>query len=64
MHIQEHIITNLPVFDIKDTSEKILEFFQDHYLFPYCHIGRWKVFRFISEIDADGLLPDSKIERL
>lgn len=62
MHIQEHIITNLPVFDIKDTSEKILEFFQDT---TYSHIAILEDGRFLglfSEIDADGLLPDSKIE--
>lgn len=62
MHIQEHIITNLPVFDIKDTSEKILEFFQDT---TYSHIAILEDGRFLglfSEIDANGLLPDSKIE--
>lgn len=62
MHIQEHIITNLPVFDIKDTSEKILEFFQDT---TYSHIAILEDGRFLglfSEIDADGLMPDSKIE--
>ena len=62
MHIQEHIITNLPVFDIKDTSEKILEFFQDT---TYSHIAILEDGRFLglfSEIDVDGLLPDSKIE--
>lgn len=62
MHIQEHIITNLPVFDIKDTSEKILGFFQDT---TYSHIAILEDGRFLglfSEIDADGLLPDSKIE--
>ncbi|APA64872.1 CBS domain-containing protein [Maribacter sp. 1_2014MBL_MicDiv] len=62
MHIEEHIITNLPVFDIKDTSEKILEFFQDT---TYSHIAILEDGRFLglfSEIDADGLLPDSKIE--
>ncbi|WP_430427746.1 acetoin utilization protein acuB [Maribacter litoralis] len=62
MHIQEHIITNLPVFDIKDTSEKILEFFHDT---TYSHIAILEEGRFLglfSEIDADGLMPDSKIE--
>ncbi|MDO6471351.1 CBS domain-containing protein [Maribacter sp. 1_MG-2023] len=62
MHIQEHIITNLPVFDIKDTTEKILEFFQDS---TYSHIAILEEGRFLglfSEIDADGLQPDAKIE--
>lgn len=62
MHIQEHIITNLPVFDIKDTSEKILEFFHDT---TYSHIAILEDGRFLglfSEIDAEGLMPDSKIE--
>jgi len=62
MHIQEHIITNLPVFDIKDTSEKVLDFFHDT---TYSHIAILEDGRFLglfSEIDADGLLADSKIE--
>ena len=62
MHIQEHIITNLPVFDIKETTEKLLEFFQDT---TYSHIAILEDGRFLglfSEIDADGLLPESKIE--
>ncbi|MGO4918334.1 CBS domain-containing protein [Maribacter spongiicola] len=62
MDIQEHIITNLPVFDIKDTTEKVLEFFQDS---TYSHVAILDDGRFLglfSENDADGLQPDAKID--
>ncbi|MDP5060400.1 MAG: CBS domain-containing protein, partial [Maribacter sp.] len=62
MNIQEHIITNLPVFDIKDTTEKVVEFFQDS---TYSHVAILDDGRFLglfSENDADGLQPDAKID--
>lgn len=62
MDIQEHIIANLPVFDIKDTTEKVLEFFQDS---TYSHVAILDDGRFLglfSENDADGLQPDAKID--
>lgn len=62
MDIQEHIITNLPVFDIKDTTEKVVEFFQDS---TYSHVAILDDGRFLglfSENDADGLQPDAKID--
>jgi CBS domain containing-hemolysin-like protein len=62
MDIQEHIITNLPVFDIKDTTEKVLEFFQDS---TYSHVAILDDGRFLglfSENDADGLQPGAKID--
>ncbi|APQ17890.1 CBS domain-containing protein [Maribacter hydrothermalis] len=62
MQIQEHIITNIPVFEIKATFEKILQFFQDT---TYSHIAIVEEGRFLgvfSENDADVLLPETKIE--
>jgi len=62
MHIQEHIITTIPVFEIKDTFEKVLEFFQDT---TYSHIAVVEEGRFLgvfSENDSDVLLPETKIE--
>tara|TARA_R110002051_G_scaffold66515_11_gene120489 strand:+ start:1946 stop:2602 length:657 start_codon:yes stop_codon:yes gene_type:complete len=62
MHIQEHIITNIPVFEIKDTFEKVLQFFQDT---TYSHVAIVEEGRFLgvfSENDADVLLPETKIE--
>ena len=62
MHIQEHIITTIPVFEIKDTFEKVLEFFQDT---TYSHLAVVEEGRFLgvfSENDAEALLPDAKIE--
>tara|TARA_R110000823_G_scaffold21091_1_gene63862 strand:+ start:831 stop:1487 length:657 start_codon:yes stop_codon:yes gene_type:complete len=63
MHIQEHIITTIPVFEIKDTFEKVLEFFQDT---TYSHVAIVEEGRFLgvfSEIDAEALLPETKIEK-
>lgn len=62
MHIQEHIIANIPVFDISDTFEKVLEFFQET---TYSHIAIIENGRYLgvfSENDADVLLPETKIE--
>jgi CBS domain containing-hemolysin-like protein len=62
MHIQEHIITTIPVFEIKDTFEKVLDFFQDT---TYSHVAIVEEGRFLgvfSENDAEALLPDTKIE--
>ncbi|TLP82224.1 CBS domain-containing protein [Maribacter sp. ACAM166] len=62
MHIQEHIITNIPVFEIKDTFGKVLEFFHDT---TYSHIAIVEEGRFLgvfSENDSEALLPESKIE--
>jgi len=62
MHIQEHIITTIPVFEIKDTFEKVLDFFQDT---TYSHVAVVEEGRFLgvfSENDAEALLPDAKIE--
>jgi CBS domain containing-hemolysin-like protein len=62
MHIQEHIITNIPVFEIKDTFEKVLQFFQDT---TYSHVAIVEEGRFLgvfSKNDADVLLPETKIE--
>ena len=62
MHIQEHIIANIPVFDISDTFEKVLEFFQET---TYSHIAIIENGRYLgvfSENDVDVLLPETKIE--
>ncbi|SEL50076.1 CBS domain-containing protein [Maribacter orientalis] len=62
MHIQEHVITTIPVFEIKDTFEKVLEFFQDT---TYSHVAIVEEGRFLgvfSEIDAEVLLPGTRIE--
>lgn len=64
MHIQEHIITTIPIFKIEDTFEKVLEFFRDT---TYTHVAIVEEGRFIglfSENDSDGLLPETHIETL
>jgi len=63
MYIQEHIITTIPVFEIKDTFEKVLEFFKDT---TYSHVAIVEEGRFLgvfSENDAEALLPETKIEK-
>lgn len=64
MHIQEHIITTIPIFKIEDTFEKVLEFFRDT---TYSHVAIQQEGRFlglISENNTDNLLPETKIETL
>lgn len=64
MHIQEHIITTIPIFKIEDTFEKVLEFFRDT---TYTHVAIVEEGRFIglfSENDSDDLLPETHIETL
>lgn len=62
MNIQEHIITTIPVFEIVDTFEKVLQFFQDT---TYSHVTIVEEGRFLglfSENDTDNLSPETKIE--
>lgn len=64
MHIQEHIITTIPIFKIDDTFEKVLEFFRDT---TYTHVAIVEEGRFLglfSENDSDDLLPETYIETL
>ncbi|MGC1515103.1 MAG: CBS domain-containing protein [Maribacter sp.] len=62
MHIQEHIITTLPVFEITDTFEKVLTFFRDT---TFSHVAITENGRFLglfSENDVDTILPETKID--
>lgn len=62
MHIQEHIITTIPIFKVEDTFEKVLEFFRDT---TYSHVAIVEQGRFlglIPENSTDHLLPETKIE--
>ena len=62
MHIQEHIITNIPIFKIEDNFEKVLEFFQDT---TYSHVAIIEEGRFLgvfSKNEAEAPLPKTKIE--
>lgn len=62
MHIQKHIITNLPVFNIDDTFEKVLDFFKDS---TYSHVAIVEKGRFLgvfSENDIDALDAKEKID--
>ena len=62
MHIQEHIITTLPVFDIKDTFKKVLTFFRDT---TFSHVAITENGRFLglfSENDVDTILPETTID--
>lgn len=62
MHIQKHIITNIPVFTINDSFEKVLEFFKDN---TYSHIAITEQGRFLgvfSENDIETIDVTSKID--
>jgi CBS domain containing-hemolysin-like protein len=62
MHIQEHIITNIPIFKIEDNFEKVLEFFQGT---TYSHVAIIEEGRFLgvfSKNEAEAPLPKTKIE--
>ena len=62
MHIQKHIITNLPVFNIDDTFGKVLDFFKDS---TYSHIAIVEKGRFLgvfSENDIDAIDAKEKID--
>jgi len=62
MHIQKHIITTIPVFTVKDSFEKILEFFKDS---TYSHIAITEHGRFLgvfSENDIETIDATSKID--
>ena len=62
MHIQKHIITNLPVFNIDDSFGKVLDFFKDS---TYSHIAIVEKGRFLgvfSENDIDAIDAKEKID--
>lgn len=62
MQIQKHIITTIPVFDIGDTFEKVLDFFKES---TYSHIAIVEGGRFLgvfSENDADAIGTDEKLD--
>ncbi len=62
MHIQKHIITNIPVFTVEDTFEKVLEFFKES---TYSHIAITEKGRFLgvfSENDVETVDAKAKID--
>ncbi|MFS4456471.1 CBS domain-containing protein [Maribacter sp. 2304DJ31-5] len=62
MNIQNHIITNIPIFEIEDSFEKILEFFKGN---TFSHIAIVEKGRFIgafSENDVEIADSKTKIE--
>ncbi|MGB3149118.1 MAG: CBS domain-containing protein [Maribacter sp.] len=62
MHIQDHIITNIPVFKIDDSFEKVLDFFKIN---TFSHIAIVEKERFVgvfSENDIETIPPEAKIE--
>lgn len=62
MHIQKHIITNIPVFTVEDTFEKVLAFFKES---TYSHIAITEQGRFLgvfSENDIETVDAKAKID--
>ncbi|UWX55563.1 CBS domain-containing protein [Maribacter litopenaei] len=61
MNIQQHIISNIPVFDVQTTCGDLLEFFKEN---TFSHIAVMEKDRFLgvfSENDMDVVSSDSKI---
>lgn len=62
MQIQNHIITNIPVFQIQDTFEKVLEFFKEN---TFSHVAVCEKGRYLgvfSENDMDVVDSKAKID--
>jgi Mg/Co/Ni transporter MgtE len=62
MQIQDHIITNIPVFKIEGTFEKVLDFFKTN---TYSHVAITEKGKFVgvfSENDMEIVKPKAKIE--
>lgn len=62
MYIQKHIIYNIPVFDVQDSFEKVLDFFKEN---TFSHIAIVEKGRFLgvfSENDIDVISPTAKID--
>ena len=62
MNIQQHIISNLPVFDVQTTCGELMEFFKQN---TFSHIAVMDEDRFLgvfSENDMDVVSDDSKID--
>ncbi|WP_047246316.1 CBS domain-containing protein [Maribacter thermophilus] len=62
MYIQKHIIHNIPVFDVQDSFEKVLDFFKEN---TFSHIAIIEKGRFLgvfSENDIDVISPTAKID--
>jgi CBS domain-containing protein len=62
MQIQNHIITNIPVFQIQDTFEKVLDFFKEN---TFSHVAVCEKGRYLgvfSENDMDVVDSKAKID--
>ena len=62
MHIQTHIITTIPVFDLKEPLENLVQFFMEN---TYSHIAIVDENKFLgvfNENDLEGFEVDKKIE--
>ncbi|WP_289644348.1 CBS domain-containing protein [Maribacter aestuarii] len=62
MQIQDHIITNIPVFKIEGTFEKVLDFFKTN---TFSHVAITEKGKFVgvfSENDMEVVKPKAKIE--
>ncbi|MFS4467001.1 CBS domain-containing protein [Maribacter sp. 2210JD10-5] len=62
MNIQNHLITNIPVFEIDESFEKVLEFFKEN---TFSHVAIVEKGRFVgtfSENDAEIVEANTKID--
>lgn len=62
MNIQQHIISNVPVFDVQTTCEEVMEFFKEN---TYSHIAIMEKERFLgvfSENDMNVVSKNAKVD--
>ena len=62
MKIHNHILTNIPVFEIGESLEKVIQYFKDH---TYSHVAVVEKDRFagvLSEEDVENFKIEDKIE--
>jgi len=52
MHIQTHILTNIEVFEVGDSLEKVIRFFKDH---TYSHIAVAEKGRYLGVLNENDL---------
>lgn len=62
MQIQNHILTSIPVFKVKDSLKKVIKFFKDSTFSHVAVIEKGRFLGVLSENDLENFEADKKIE--
>ena len=62
MQIQNHILTSIPVFKVKDSLKKVIKFFKDNTFSHVAVIEKGRFLGVLSENDLENFEADKKIE--